>query len=944
MKKKTLPALSFYGAIVVSIFVAFLFITPKMINSHFVRNRICGYVFTETGGRLEYDKLGLSFFPRFGLTLYGASFRLPSQDLFHFKSATVTPHFWPLLRGDMELAGLILDSPGARISLPEKLQGNDLEPKWNYKDFPANLAPLLAPLTKENLTVVVHNGSITLDHKDTHLFRFERIECRITAGGGVSEMRVESGSNLWEQFSFQGRLLPASYHFEGHVKVTRFRPGAVEGYFFPEAQRLAEDGEMTLQLDLKADGLRNLQVGAEATVPHLVLNRQGKTVRIDGAHLKGGASFGNGTVELSLKELRLESPRLTVTGNISGDPEKKRTHVFLAGKEIDLDSTRKLALALAGEIDAVVDLSELLKGGDIPLVKIRSEGASIDDAFALKNMVIEGRMERGHLSLSGLGMEFKDVKGDVKISDGILEGSGIDAEMGGGFVKNARIKLDLLHDDGPFQVDGEVAADHAHLFPVLEGMLGKTPFSREFARIKKIEGSAEGKIALHGTLRSFKTDVDVSRFNLKAVYEPVPYPILIRSGQFHYDDSGMAVKQLTGTLGRSSFSGLGGELKWEPGLHLSVSSGTLEIVLDEIYPWIASAAGLKEDLGDIKEATGRLDLAGVKFEGDLSRPESWKYQGEGALKSVRVVTPKLPEPLLVSHGEFKADSSTILLKDTDMVVSDCRLMSDVAIQDYRHGIQSFRADFRGTVGPKMVEWISKKAQLPDKFRIKAPLSFSSSQIDWKNDGQLSVAAEVISGQGVKVSLDLSKEKKAFDLRRLVISDDVSNGSFQLKAKEEMFDAGFSGTLHRQTFDKLLMRRPILTGEMEGNFKAHVPLKMPRESNLSGRLHVKGLDLEALNVPLKIEEISLRTEEKAIDLETMAFVWEERRGTANGRITFSEKDVIADLDLSLDELDWKNIETLLSDRDAEKAPLPGKKEDGEVSHSGSFSRCGGEIQL
>ncbi len=350
MKKKTHRILLISGAIIVSLFILCLFITPRMINSDFARNRICGYVSTETGGSLEYDRLGISFFPRPGLTVFGASLRLPSQGLIHFKSVTVVPRFWPLLRGDITLAALTLDSPDARIPIPEKLQDNDLEPGWNYKNFPTSLASLLAPLTKENLSVLVHNGSVVLDHKDAHFFRFDGIACRITGGEGVSEIHVESGSNLWEQFSFDGRLLPASYHFEGHVKVTRLKSGAVEGYFFPEAQRLVEDGEMTLQADLKADGLRNLQVEAEATVPHMVLNHQGKTVRIDGAHLIGGASFENGTVELFLKELRLESPRLTVTGNVSGDPEKKRTRVFLEGKEIDLDSTRKLALALAGEI------------------------------------------------------------------------------------------------------------------------------------------------------------------------------------------------------------------------------------------------------------------------------------------------------------------------------------------------------------------------------------------------------------------------------------------------------------------------------------------------------------------------------------------------------------------------------------------------------------------
>ena len=149
----------------------------------------------------------------------------------------------------------------------------------------------------------------------------------------------------------------------------------------------------------------------------------------------------------------------------------------------------------------------------------------------------------------------------------------------------------------------------ASFFPCSGKVAWKNPLSEEFARIKEIEGSAEGRIALHGTLRSFKTDVDVSSFNLKAVYDPVPYPILIRSGRLHYDDSGLTVKQLTGALGKSSFSGIDGGLKWEPKTHLSISGGTLGIVLDEIYPWFVLSPELKKNVGEIKKATGRLDVA-----------------------------------------------------------------------------------------------------------------------------------------------------------------------------------------------------------------------------------------------------------------------------------------------------------------------------------------------
>ena len=85
MNKKTFQIILISGVIIVTVFVVFLFIAPKMVNSDFVRNRICGYVSTETGGRLEYDRLGVSYFPRFGLTLYGASLRLPHRTSLSFQ-------------------------------------------------------------------------------------------------------------------------------------------------------------------------------------------------------------------------------------------------------------------------------------------------------------------------------------------------------------------------------------------------------------------------------------------------------------------------------------------------------------------------------------------------------------------------------------------------------------------------------------------------------------------------------------------------------------------------------------------------------------------------------------------------------------------------------------------------------------------------------------------
>ena len=846
------------GALIATIFAAFIFIAPKVMNSDFVKNKIYGYFSTEMGSRVAYEKIGLSFFPRVGLSVYGASLQLPSKVVAHAKAVTVTPHFWPLLLGNIKIADLALDSPKATISIPAKPDQDKPPSKFNYKEYLTHLAPLLASFAEKDLKVIVQNGSMVLNH------------------GGLSRFQVE-------------RIL----------------------------------------LHIKAGGLNSVQANMEAVVPHMELNFRKKNARVEGLYLKGGATLRDGKVELSLKELRLESPRLTAAGSISEDPERKRTSFSFEGKDVDLVSIRKQVLAIGSDISGVADFFSLLKGGVISFVKVHSESDSIKDAFALKNMEIEGQIKQGHLSLHGMGMEIEDLNGDLAISGGIIEGNGVNAVISGNTVNNGRIKLDLLNDGGPFELDAEILADLTHLFPVLEGILGKNRVSKDLARIKKIEGSAEGKIALNGTVRSFKTEVDVSRFNLKAVYPPVPFPILIKTGQLHYDDSKVVVKNLTGTLGESFFSGLHGGLKWKPELHLSILSGTVGIVLDEIYPWIISAAGLKEVPGYIKEVAGRLDLAGLKFEGPVFYPGSWKLQGEGALKAVRVAAPMLPGPLLVSHGKLKIDSSSLLLSNTEMAVLDCRLLSDVAIYDYRKGSPSLQADFTGNLGTEMAAWITKKTDLPEQLRVKAPLKFLKSRIKWEKGGQISVdsdmvTTDMVSTQGVKISLELNKTEEVLNLRQLMISDGVSNGSFKLMTKGDAFDTGFSGTLHKETLDKLLVHNSILTGKIEGDFKASIPLKEPRESNLSGNLHGWALDLSGLNVPLKIEEISLKAEGQTVDLKTMRFLLEERQGNCKGQILFSKKDVTVDLDASLEELDWKNIEKLLENRHADKGLSDKKK--------------------
>ncbi len=746
MKKKAFLVFIICGALVVSVFLAFLFLAPRLIHSNFARDRTQAYVSAKTGGSLEYGKIGLSIFPRPVLTVEDATLKLPAKNSIHFESAAIALHLKPLLLGKVRIADLRLQAPSLRFAIPAALKENGSRSGRQGHDFIPSPASLAAVLSEESPAVIVNEGSITLHHGDADLFRFEDIQCRTTITSGGAEIHLESASNLWETFSFQGRLLPGASRLEGNVKVSRFKAGVVEKYFSP-------------------------------------------------------------------------------------------SKVWFA---------------------------------------LNDEGS---------------------------------VEGNVALFRGILEGRELHAEIGDKIVRNGRLKLDLLNEDGPFQLYLEAASDLAHLFPFLERILGKTPVTEEFDRIQKIEGRAEGRVVLNGTMRSFKTSVDVSRFHLRALYSPVPYPITIQSGQFHYDDASVAVKNLNGKMGKSFFSGLAGQLKWEPDLQLSISSGRMGIVLEEIYPWVVSYGALKQALSKVQTATGRLDLAALTLEGSFAHPESWKFQGEGAVKALRVTSPILPEPLLLEQGKFKADTVTLSLENAVLAMSDGRLRSNIRIDGYRNNGQSLQATFSGTVGPEMTEWILKQADISEKLRIKAPVAFADSQMDWKKGEEITLEVEAASSEGVNVSLGLRKTKERFDLHKLAISDGASSASFHFAAKEETLDVGFSGAVNKELLDKLLLNNSLLTGKIEGNFKAFIPLREPIKSTLYGSLHGWNLDLTPLAIPFGIHEIALKTEEQTIDMETMRFFWQERTGHSAGRMVFSEKDILVDLDLALNELDWKQIETL-----------------------------------
>lgn len=70
--------------------------------------------------------------------------------------------------------------------------------------------------------------------------------------------------------------------------------------------------------------------------------------------MRGTLALDEDRVTVSLTGLDLEYPRLTLSGKFDLDQAVPTVSVVLEGREVDVTSTREVALALAGEVPTIL--------------------------------------------------------------------------------------------------------------------------------------------------------------------------------------------------------------------------------------------------------------------------------------------------------------------------------------------------------------------------------------------------------------------------------------------------------------------------------------------------------------------------------------------------------------------------------------------------------------
>ncbi|MDY6990406.1 MAG: AsmA-like C-terminal domain-containing protein [Thermodesulfobacteriota bacterium] len=589
----------------------------------------------------------------------------------------------------------------------------------------------------------------------------------------------------------------------------------------------------------------------------------------------------------------------------------------LEGRGVDVHSTRKAVLALAGDIHEIQNIFNILQGGEASVITFRTHGSSVMDLAKLENILIKGSLRQGRISIAQIGMDLDEVHGDVVISQGILEGSHIEARLENARGREMSLRLGLKGRNAPFHLEAEIETDLVQLRSALQRFVRNGTFLREMNGIYEITGQAVGRLILGERIRAMTAKVDVSQFNLLADYDRIPYLLEISQGRFTYDKTGVYVEDVAGKLGTSSVSGLSAGLKWGKGPFLEVKTGKTLISLGEVYPWLTSFEKPSHALNGLKSLKGAVALSALGIRGPLLRPEQWHVETKGKVENVVADVNLFSKPVAVTKGAFEGGLDELSFTGLRTDVLDASLSGTGILKGYAGGLQETDVTFGGTLGPEASRWISDLMNFPPEVNIRAPLSVSQGRFLWERDHKTSFAGRLAVQDGPQVSVDICRDPDELMIRELLIQDDESQGSLKLNLRKKMLGLEFAGHLTKKTIDGLLIKEQFPTGWIRGAFKGEFLMDHPTKSKVQGRLQGENLIIPwMLKGPVKIESLSLDSQKNALLVESATVTLGENRMALVGKVSTSEAGFLFDMALSADSLEWNEVTRILGKEKAE----------------------------
>ena len=667
-----------------------------------------------------------------------------------------------------------------------------------------------------------------------------------------------------------------------------------------------------------ADSKTDISVSLDSVkkfFPHLYLRVSGGnvTVAMEGSQfeaigVKGEVSFstdnGQSTqveddrVVMDVKQLALATPALSIEGQAAMTTGFEDISLDFNGTDIDVEAVRRIALDFWGENEVVDAIFRYLIRGDITRINYSAKVGAVSQLGDWDKFSINGYLKDGAVSVPEVELDLTEVNGEVSIVDGLLSATDATVQLGGSSGRSGMLKLSLAEDNDIFQLDLLLKANLSEAQTIVARIIEDPGFVKELQKVTHLKGTGHGRLFLGDSLKNIRARWEDSGMNFSFEHQSVPYPISIKNGHGLFNEREVDLKDVAGEIGASSFSNLNCVLNWQDGLALDFDTGTSNLDLNELYPWLTSLKKYGDVESDFKKISGEFNLTSAQFKGLLDQPKKWEYSAAGTVDGIGIATRYYPSDILIENGTVLLDQNQVQVKNASVKSADGMVVVDTTITDiFAQSGLKVSGVIDGTLGEKSVTALEQIFKLPEVYYLKSPITLKKNKVAWQVGGPTHVVGDISIVNGPLIGLDLNYSSEKIIVKKLTVKDNHSSSTINFVLGQDGFVGSFNGLLNYKTMENVFLNESYDEGEIRGDLSFNIPNPNRVIGVASGNLvgtHLK-IPLSPDN-SITINNVVLKGEGARVGIDISEIGWRNSVvDPLNGVATFNKENVVIKID-------------------------------------------------
>lgn len=903
-----------------------LILIPGMVDAQAVKGALQKQLENEglslEATEIELGRARVDILPTPSLTLSRLEVHVPEKALFQTAQLTIYPELRSLLTEDVKLRAAHLESPHILFRAPLAGENNSSQERASLQSILKDLPEMELTLRRGELYLFGDNV-LVLEGIQGEMHNFERLN-----------LSLQARSNFSQELFLQMQSDRDRLQLQGEMRAKKLRLQRLLPYLPREVSSRVASSDITAQTRFNL--LENSEYEAEIRLEPSSLRLKSDT----GAHSfrveRGRFSLSgdkHGRSDLRMREVKLSSPQMDISGDLELAPEDFGIRLDLEGREVSISSLEEACRNLFPAGPACEPVFGIVREGDLPRISLQASGA---DTEALQSdLRLMGSLQGGKISLPEPEMQLRDVQGEFHFEEHRLLLEQLSASHNRSRISEGRASWDFSREYPPFHLELGFYLDLEDADRILSRVLDYPGLTRQMEKVENLKGDVRGSFSLtRDSLQAYSWSMDISRLDLQGRHAYLALPVRLQGENISGTEKGLRFEALRAELGSSSIRSLTGEVNLEPPYQAQINGEEIDVEAGEIFD-LAQSLSSPDFLGKVDQLealSGKAGLESLSLSGQLFHPQEWEYLVLGGHLDLAAELKPLPETLAIEADGLSVSTERASWSDLQLSSSRSRLELEGETTYDEGGIRSFCSSVEAVVRSEaLLDILYSRLDVHRGLRVQHPVSVRQGQVEWSAEEGITLQTEFDLAQEVSGSVDLAMEGEQVNLQSLRLSHGERSAYLSGSWRYPRLDLDFRGEISLEKMQAVLRHPGKLRGNIAGEFKTQISTAPLRLLSLDGDLLARSLSLPEYITALdwELNEAHLRGRPQGVAIDRLRATLQGKPFRLAGSIDITDTENIVDLDMQARDLDLTWMEEVQDGLE----PSPQEEEFGPLAITG-----------